>query len=79
MVEGARLEIVCTSKGYLGFKSLTLRHKKEPKATRKVLAFGSFIKLLFLIGDTVMDLYTIFHFHYKDNIVGNQLAICDYV
>jgi len=44
-----------------------------------VLAFGSFIKLLFLIGDTVMDLYTIFHFHYKDNIVGNQLAICDYV
>ena len=26
MVEGARLEIVCTFKAYLGFKSLTLRH-----------------------------------------------------
>ena len=33
VVEGARLEIVCTFKAYLGFKSLTLRHLISAKFT----------------------------------------------
>ena len=29
MVEGARLEIVCTSKAYRGFESLSIRHLQQ--------------------------------------------------
>lgn len=39
MVEGARLEIVCTPKGYQGFESLSVRHfdKKDAGLQRLFL------------------------------------------
>ncbi len=34
VVEGARLEIVCTPKGYRGFESLSIRHYNQPRLAR---------------------------------------------
>lgn len=35
MVEGARLEIVCTPKGYRGFESHSIRHYKKTLPLRR--------------------------------------------
>ncbi len=37
VVEGARLEIVCTPKGYRGFESLSIRHLQQNPSQGRVL------------------------------------------
>lgn len=46
LAEGARLEIVCAPKAYLGFESLSLRHVESQEAT----AIGQILQDQILAG-----------------------------